>query len=317
MNNRIKEKYGDYCEAFEISIEKIDYYYPKITDTLVTLSSTGISTNNYSHWKKQGLVDSYDNVENENRTWVRLNIFQYIWLKIIESMYSFGLPLYLIKSTKEFLFLDFAEHLRKDEKEIENIFKTESNYPSEKLEILKMGVHEFMKIESMPVEYKILATTLGFIIIDILYRNDQVSLVISNSIDGFNITTLSYKSIIDSNGLEAELLDKPHLQIPIRPLIEDFFNEPRNEKVAETYGFINLKEKKVIDAIRKNDFKEIIIRFENNDKEQMIIEQIIDADIRDQKAKEINRILGMNQYSEIILKSRNDKHIYIRNKTRL
>ena len=49
----------------------------------------------------------------------------------------------------------------------------------------------------------------------------------------------------------------------------------------------------------------------------MILEAMIDGDILEQKAKEIKRILGLNQYSELTLKYRNDKHIYFKNKTRL
>jgi len=49
----------------------------------------------------------------------------------------------------------------------------------------------------------------------------------------------------------------------------------------------------------------------------MIIESVQDGDIMEQKAKEIRRILGLDAYSEITLKYRNDKHIYFKNKKRI
>jgi hypothetical protein len=73
---------------------------------------------------------------------------------------------------------------------------------------------------------------------------------------------------------------------------------------------------KVIEAIRKRDFKEIIIKLDGN-KKTIVIEIEKDGNILDQKAKEVKRILGLNEYSEVTIKFRNDKNLYFKNKTRL
>ena len=73
---------------------------------------------------------------------------------------------------------------------------------------------------------------------------------------------------------------------------------------------------KVIDAIRNKDFKEIIIKQDGN-KDSIVIEIEKDGNILDQKAKEIKRILGLNEYSEVTIKYRNDKNLYFKNKTRI
>ena len=79
---------------------------------------------------------------------------------------------------------------------------------------------------------------------------------------------------------------------------------------------MSLNEKKVIDAIRKKDFKEIVIKLNENDK-TMTIEVEKSGAIMDQKAKDVRRILGLNEYSEVTIKYRNDKHLYFKNKTRI
>jgi hypothetical protein len=94
-------------------------------------------------------------------------------------------------------------------------------------------------------------------------------------------------------------------------------DEPQNETNLFYWGFINEDEKKVLHAIRSKEFKELTIRLNGPKKEELILEALIDGDILEQKAKEIKRILGLNQYSELTLKYRNDKHIYFKNKTRL
>lgn len=42
-----------------------------------------------------------------------------------------------------------------------------------------------------------------------------------------------------------------------------------------------------------------------------------DGALMDQKANEVKRILGLNEYDEVTVKYRNDKHLYFKNKTRL
>ena len=112
------------------------------------------------------------------------------------------------------------------------------------------------------------------------------------------------------------LLESPHIQIPIRKLIEDFFDDPKSDKFVDSFELLNFKEKKVIDAIRKKDFKQIIIK-QDPAEESIIIELERDGDILDQKAKDVKRLLGLNEYSEVTIKYRNDKHIYFKNTTRL
>jgi hypothetical protein len=54
-----------------------------------------------------------------------------------------------------------------------------------------------------------------------------------------------------------------------------------------------------------------------NKQEDFIIEATIEEDVMNEKAKEIRRILGMNEYSEVNIKFRNDKHLYIKNKMKI
>jgi DNA-binding transcriptional ArsR family regulator len=116
--------------------------------------------------------------------------------------------------------------------------------------------------------------------------------------------------------LVAPYFDKPCLFIPVRSIIEEFLDDDKTEKTAVSINLLDLKEMKVIEAIRKRDFKEITIKLESK-KETIIIEIEKDGNILDQKAKEVKRILGLNEYSEVTIKFRNDKNLYFKNKTRI
>jgi hypothetical protein len=81
------------------------------------------------------------------------------------------------------------------------------------------------------------------------------------------------------------------------------------------WGFINPKETKVLEAIRSKDFQSILIKI--NADETMVIEGTIETDLKDDKAKQVRRILGLKEYEEITIKYRNEKHLYLKNTQRL
>ncbi len=151
---------------------------------------------------------------------------------------------------------------------------------------------------------------------DLLIKNDRGSVIITKTGKEFDVNFFSYKTLDDFKNLVLPLLESPHIQIPIRKLIEDFFDDPKSDKFVDSFELLNFKEKKVIDAIRKKDFKQIIIK-QDPAEESIIIELERDGDILDQKAKDVKRLLGLNEYSEVTIKYRNDKHIYFKNTTRL
>jgi hypothetical protein len=65
-------------------MEKAELYFPKIAERKSNLTVTGINTRTFYHWKSQGLID-YEIEDNEKRSWVRLNIFEFVWLRIIKT----------------------------------------------------------------------------------------------------------------------------------------------------------------------------------------------------------------------------------------
>jgi hypothetical protein len=115
--------------------------------------------------------------------------------------------------------------------------------------------------------------------------------------------------------LTENLLKQPSLIIPIDALVAEFMEGKDNLPNLVYWGFINPKETKVLDAIRSKEFKYIQIKINPDD--TLIIEGTIESDMMDEKAKEVRRILGLKEYEEIMIKYRNDKHVYVKNTRRI
>lgn len=295
-----------------VDIKEIRNLFPKIHDAIIPLSNTGISARNFFHWKKENLIDLPEFSKND---WVRLNIFQYAWLKIVEQLRFFGVSFKAIRSIKEFVFTDALDPVMENSAELIKMLESNKSLSSEQIEASKRIINELKERGGLPQEHKIIATTLGSEITSTLLRGTVASLIIVRK--GENDLLANFTSFNSKCEIDALLPIYPNIQIPIKGIIEGFFEEPKNVEIMGKLGLISANEKKVLDALRDNSFKEIIIK-RNNGTNKIIIEAIKETDIiNEQKIKEIKRILGLNEYSEITLKTRNDKHIYIKSKLKI
>lgn len=304
------------------SLKDVERIYPKITEKIMPLSITGVSARNYFNWKKEGLIpESEESTNDTDRSWVRLNLIEYVWIKIVQSLREFGVPIDTIRISKTMMFENWINILLNNEgDELEDFIdflKTETGIKKDKIEAIRSFLIENKQdILNQPKEFEIFTTLIGGLVSSILLCDDQGSIIITKENGEFDVNFFTYKSLDDFKNYVMPLLENPHIQIPIKKLIENFFDDEKSEKYIDSFDLLNLKERKVIEAIRKGEFKEIIIKqdFKNKD---IIIELEKDGDILDQKAKEIRRILGLNDYSEVNIKYRNDKNLYFTNKTRL
>jgi hypothetical protein len=303
-------------EQVGCSIQQIEKIYPKLYDPIMNLSITGVSPRNYFHWKKSGLLSNFSTNE-EERGWVKINLIEYVWIKLIETMREFGVPFEKIKETKDLMFSNFVKYIIDDREGYLQFLRENSPYTKEKIKLIDKAISIAQKeFENSPEEYQIYHTLLGNLIMELLLKNDKGYITISKKEKEYEINYFTIKSLADLKELIQPLFDVPCLHIPIRSMLEEFLENDKSEKYIDTISLLNLKEMKVIEAIRKKDFKEIVIK-QDGKKEDIIIEIEKDGSILDQKAKEIKRILGLNEYSEVTIKFRNDKNLYFKNKTRL
>ena len=315
MNNVTLSELEEEVNKLNYSLQLVEQLLPKICESSMPLSITGVSPRTIFHWRKTGLIDTIT-LNGEERTWVRINLIEYVWIKIIQVMRDFGIPMETIKKTKKMLFVNALQLIIDDKEKYGDLLKAESNMSTSKLESRKKIIDLTSQlIDQSPKEFEIFSTLIGSIIIGLLLQNDKGSIIITRKQNQYEVSYFSFKTMDDYQKIIYPLLDLPHIQIPIRKLIEDFLDNPKSEKFVDSFELLNLKEKKVIDAMRNKDFKEIVIKL--NNKKELIIELEKDGDLMDQKAKEVRKILGLNDYSEITIKYRNDKHLYVKNKTRL
>ena len=299
-----------------ISVKTIEKIYPKLYEPVMNLSLTGVPARVYFYWKKSGLVDGF-NQNTGDKGWVKINLIEYLWIKIIVYLREYGVPFEKIKETKEIMFTNIFDLINGQKEEYLEFLRVNRKLSKKKLQTFeKVLTIAKSEMEKSPDEFKIYHTLLGYLILELLLKNDKGYITLIKKDDSINIGYFSIKSINDFGTFVQPFFDEPCLFIPIRSIIKNFLEDDKTEQVVETISLLNFKEMKVIEAIRQKDFKKIIIE-PGTDKKPMTIDVEKDGDILDKKAKEVKQILGLNEYSEVTIKYRNDKHLYFKNKTRL
>ena len=316
MSNIDLKELEQLLKEHNISIESIEKLYPKLYEKAMNLSVTGVPARVYFYWKKSGLI--VDTTESTTeKGWLKINLIEYLWIKIIVILREYGVPFEKIKEMKVLMFTNIVDKLSNEKDEYIAFLREKSKYSEAKIQSIDKALSiARSSMNGSPEEFKIYFCLLGNLVLSLLLKNDKGYITISKKGKDYQVGFFSIKTMYEFEDSVKPLLDNPGLFIPIRSIIQEFLEDSKMEKIIETISLLNLKEMKVIDAIRNKDFKEIIIKQDGN-KDSIVIEIEKDGNILDQKAKEIKRILGLNEYSEVTIKYRNDKNLYFKNKTRI
>ena len=299
-------------------INKIQNEFSRIFERKASLKLSGIKKRNFYHWKEEGIIDWKSESDDEKRSWVRLNIYDFIWVKIVQAARDFGVPIEAIRKLKNELFTDFITDIKKDPDHIYQYHRDYLKSTEEEIQKVKelLAFVEAHMVDIIEEGELHLISIFGSIIHETLFSGLHMVIVFKKVDEDYHYDFMGYSEKHEKvPNLSDDLLKQPSLIIPIDTLISEFMEGEDNVPNLIHWGFINPKETKVLEAIRSKDFQSILIKI--NADETLVIEGTIETDLIDNNAKQVRRILGLKEYEEITIKYRNDKHVYLKNTRRL
>jgi len=303
------------------STQRFKNHFPRIFEAIIPLTCTGVTPRNFFSWRSAGLIELSQEKGDEERQRVKLNLVEFTWVKMIDTMRDFGISYKIILKVKALLFANYyeihssddglaamkqtymAELGKSDEesKEIIRFFKSQYKQMLKKYEKGEINAYE--------------VTTIFQLIVGTMYHNTNTSLLVIQNGEEFDINISVGRQFEEIQKMAQSSLSKPHFAIPLLGLIESFFDEPESEKYWEFYGFIGYNEMKVLDAMRNQNYIEI--RITTGKGKNKVIEVIEEGNITEEQARYVRKTLGLNKYDEIEIKYRNDKNLYFKKTTQL
>jgi|FLOH01.1.fsa_nt_gi hypothetical protein len=307
--------------------------FPKLKEKSVTLSSLDISHRVFLNWKDKGIIDytpeyTDDDITNKvSRKRIELNFFDALYLLIVKELRSLNIDLNSIKNIGEYLYSNPANEMFKD--------VSEEELKSVMYDFLKGSIENTVKpseipnketilnhLENISDEYKIYFSEIGKLVNSVMLFGLTPSLIVYKTPCKEGLTPYIFDPVSENvyfsksgKDYRDETIDKlvnyTILNIPIRPLIEHFFESDKLYRHAAAFALLTPSELELLHILRKKDFEKIIVYSTNTD--NLIIEKTNAIDFKGEQAKNLRKILGLKQYEKAEVIFRNDKHLVIKN----
>ena len=269
-------------------------FIDSLLEPIFSISALNLTRQELNQWKAEGLIKSNDS---ELREWVRVNFFDFIWLKMIDIMRQSKIPFTTIHKLKKEFFEINDQELR---------YLLSNAYKQGKDEIPKGEVMNLIEKEVVSQDYPPAVMALfkryfppfNLFIFGLLIERSPISILVNA--DGQTVY-LNPNQLAKTNVTEAlvAFLSKPFIGVPMHTLLDEFYDNPKI-KLAEQQQVCNLTklETKVLGLLRKENIKEIRIRFNQQLRGEIIIEHVnyVNPGIL---IKNVQDILQRGKYSTI------------------
>jgi hypothetical protein len=293
--NRKKEK-GEYIDTITLK--------EKIEERRFTVKDIGVDYRWIDHWNDKGLlIGNY-----KERMWKKFNLIEYVWLKMIISMREFNIGLETVKKVKEMLDYDFTvdDFLKMNDNSLLDIIPkiVPSNLESAARKILKeKEVQENIKHTHMNV--------LELYIMDILTLYSYYSILINPNGEIIPIK-YSYLEMYSDKIEFKDFISKSYVSISITETLKDFIVEKDIDlNYKKRLAILTDEESIVLKTIRQDDLKSVIIKFDSDNKINLL-EEIKEKKI--DKASRLFELIMAKGYQDITIKTQSGDIVYCENK---
>jgi hypothetical protein len=272
----------------------------------IKFKDTGLNSKTFHYWKMNGLISFVGEGK-----WAEISFIEYLWLKVLESMRGFGCSLKLMQKIYYDQFLKAYEEDLNRKTLIDNI----AYYKS---------IRKMRELDEYEKERLILSEqTLNDPLINIALRTEisYFYQLVSRCLEtGTEVGIIIYQDETYAMlGDESELInrDKPHIYIPLSHFIADLFVDEEKVDFINQLKLFSADEIRLVKELRANNVEKVTITYDSEVRRVKKIEYDKTGLINGDKAKEVMRILGMQNYSGFKLKTRTGTSLsYTRTETK-
>ena len=267
-----------------------------------SVAQLNVKRQEMTYWKREGIIDVKQS-DSLVREWVRVNFFEYTWLRLVAALRKLNLPAKAIlklkshlsvitdQEIKDLLNLSFEQfesispksQLRNDyEREI-----VQENYPTEFLEFFKEKFTPF-----------------NILVLNLMAERRHINLLVDEDGNGEYFMPDTFKEMVEDQKL-LSFLNKPFISVPLHSLLDEFYTNPKI-KIDDQKKIYNLttQESKVLELLRKENIKELRIKLNNKDCGVILIEVVEEKNVGPVYDK-VKQLLESGKFSNITLKQEN------------
>lgn len=266
------------------SLEKMAEMYEVITQERLTVKDTGINYRVINHWDEKGIIRFARNSKEGNR---KFSFVDYIWIKLVIELRSFGVKLPVIKKIASDLYepLPMNELFEGFEEHEHLLDKYEDK--SEIVDFIKSG--KYKELDLSQVNFNLLQ----ILVSEALATRKPIWLLIFLDGDWFPFIKEKENVYPSSMLVKKEFIS--HIAVSVTEIIFSFFLEDRFRTYIEELHIFSEQEAKLLYHLKEGDYKKIFVLFKSKKHEAREIKKSPTA------KDEIMKIIRAKEYREFIL----------------
>ena len=281
-----------------------DNLQKSIHDRVFTIQDIGANYRWLDHWHSKGLLLSNYDIHK----WKKFNLIEYVWIKIILELRRFNTSLKTVAKVKEMLDYDYMADafLKNPEVESEEIISQFA--PPDKVLEAKKLLHDpeiYRNIEEMKLNL------LELIITDIILQGSCYSVIIASD-DEIIPVKYSYLELYSNIPEFKKLINRSFISISITEILRNFILEKElDTSNQKRLVLLTNEETQVLNAIRQDNLKSVIIRYDENKKINLLEEVKVE---KVDKSKRLAEIILAGGYQDITIKTQKGEIVYCERK---
>lgn len=222
--------------------------YNQITEQRFFVSHTGVNYRTINHWDEKGLIQCTRRKEGGDR---RFSFADFVWLKIVKDLRSFGVPIVTIKKFKDDIYSplpvkEMFESFFSNPKILDGFEGADKEHI---LEFIKNK--EYEKMDNFVVRF----TFLHLLVADAIIGREPVSLVIFKEGDWFPYNPL--KESLYSEEIINRKRFSSHISICLLDVIFQFFQSETIIRFMKDFKLLSASEQKILDLAKTGNYKKI------------------------------------------------------------
>lgn len=295
QNNPLKQMLDELAEFDLVPSPKV---HESFKNRWIPLRHTGVPSRVFHAWKQAGLVAGFSDSPDSERERIMLTIPEYLWVKLIQVLRSFGVNYPQILEAKRHFFKTMtpADYINL---ELDKLNLTD---PLER-ELAGKKLREELSLDTLipPHEAGGVFTHFSLIIllaqIDISFRFLQTGqpLVMLN-----NTYMHPEYAVYES---------EPYLCLSLNKLLFDLLADPAQLDKIEHYELLTEEEVEVIKLMRSQRIKRIEIKFE--DSKPLTMEWTESQTVHESEVMQFVTTIKKRPYVELNFKNNNNKTVYV------
>ncbi len=275
-----------------------------------SVAQMGITRQELLYWIKKNVLEPEES--DEKRSWVRVNFFEYCWIRLVVQLRKINMPLEsiaMLKDTISFMDEDTIKQLiYQGHNEVKN--NPIADKVKKELPIDDVITHQLPLVIKIFKKY---LTPFNLLVILLMIERRHLNLLVNYEGKYVLLAPECLAQTVLTNELVI-FLNSPYVSVPIHSLLDEFYINP-SIKVSVQKEIFNLtkQEAKVLELLRTEGIKEIRIRLANKSKGQIIIETVEEKPIAELE-KQVQGLIKKGKFQNIRLYAE-DGHLLLYEET--